>query len=148
MIEIKDLSFHFGLRTLFEGANLLVPDGVKMGVVGLNGCGKSTLFKLITGDLFPDGGKIDISRDTHIVSVAQDIKDPSKKLLQYVLEADREMTRLQEKLTQKQVNYLCQRRYTGWGRLSKKLLESCHYFSSSSARNFVISKILPKSPIL
>lgn len=100
VIEIKDLSFHFGLRTLFENANLLVPDGVKMGVVGLNGCGKSTLFKLITGDLFPDGGKIEISRECRIVSVAQDIKDPSKKLLDYVLEADEEMTRLQQKLTQ------------------------------------------------
>ena len=98
MIEIKDLSFHFGLRTLFEGASLLVPDGVKMGVVGLNGCGKSTLFKIITGELFPDGGKIEISRGTQVVSVAQDIKDPSKKLLEFVLESDKEMTRLQQKL--------------------------------------------------
>ncbi len=100
MIEIKDLSFHFGLRTLFENVNLLLPDGLKMGVVGLNGCGKSTLFKLITGELFPDGGKIEISRGTQIASVAQDIKDPSKKLLTYVLEADREITRLQRQLQQ------------------------------------------------
>ena len=57
MIEIKDLSFHFGLRTLFENVNLLLPDGLKMGVVGLNGCGKSTLFKLITGELFPEDRK-------------------------------------------------------------------------------------------
>lgn len=100
MIEIKDLSFHFGLRTLFENVNLLLPDGLKMGVVGLNGCGKSTLFKLITGELFPDGGKIEVSRGTQIVSVAQDIKDPSKKLLQYVLEANQEITRLQRQLQQ------------------------------------------------
>ena len=100
MIEIKDLSFHFGLRTLFENVNLLLPDGLKMGVVGLNGCGKSTLFKLITGELFPDGGKIEISRGTQIASVAQDIKDPSKKLLPSVLEADREITRLQRQLQQ------------------------------------------------
>ncbi len=100
MIEIKDLSFHFGLRTLFENVNLLLPDGLKMGVVGLNGCGKSTLFKLITGELFPDGGKIEISRGTQIASVAQDIKDPSKKLLQYVLEANQEITRLQRQLQQ------------------------------------------------
>ena len=94
------MSFHFGLRTLFENVNLLLPDGLKMGVVGLNGCGKSTLFKLITGELFPDGGKIEISRGTQIASVAQDIKDPSKKLLPYVLEADREITRLQRQLQQ------------------------------------------------
>ncbi len=98
MIEIKDLSFHFGLRTLFENANLLLPDGLKVGVVGLNGCGKSTLFKLITGELFPDGGKIEISRSTQIASVAQDIKDPSKKLLEFVLEADKEITRLYREL--------------------------------------------------
>ncbi len=98
MIEIKDLSFHFGLRTLFENANLLLPDGLKVGVVGLNGCGKSTLFKLITGELFPDGGKIEISRSTQIASVAQDIKDPSKKLLEFVLEADKEITRLHREL--------------------------------------------------
>lgn len=100
MIEIKDLSFHFGLRTLFDGADLLIPDGIKMGIVGLNGCGKSTLFKLITGNLFPDGGKISISRGTQVVSVAQDIKDPSKKLLDFVLESDTEITRLQQQLTQ------------------------------------------------
>ena len=70
-----------------------------MGIVGLNGCGKSTLFKLITGELFPDGGKIITSRGTQVVSVAQDIKDPSKKLLEFVLEADTEMTRLQQQLT-------------------------------------------------
>ncbi len=98
MIEIKDLSFHFGLRTLFENANILLPDGLKVGVVGLNGCGKSTLFKLITGELFPDGGKIEISRSTQIASVAQDIKDPSKKLLEFVLEADKEITRLNQEL--------------------------------------------------
>lgn len=100
MIEIKDLSFHFGLRTLFENANLLLPDGLKVGVVGLNGCGKSTLFKLITGELFPDGGKIEISRGTQIASVAQEIKDPSKKLLEFVLEAHTEITRLEQALTQ------------------------------------------------
>ena len=99
MIEIKDLSFHFGLRTLFENANLLMPDGLKVGVVGLNGCGKSTLFKLITGDLFPDGGKIEISRGTQIASVAQEIKDPSKKLLEFVLQAHSEITRLERELT-------------------------------------------------
>lgn len=100
VIEIKDLSFHFGLRTLFEGADLLVPDGVKMGVVGPNGCGKSTLFKLITGELFPDGGKIEISRGTQLAAVAQEIKDPSKPLLDFVLASDQEMTRLQQLLTQ------------------------------------------------
>ena len=98
MIDIKTLSFHFGLRTLFEDTSVLIHDGQKVGLVGPNGCGKSTLFKLIEGKFSPDGGKIDISRGTQIASVAQDIADPSVCLLDYVLAADKELTRLQKEL--------------------------------------------------
>ncbi|MBP5616348.1 MAG: ABC-F family ATP-binding cassette domain-containing protein [Elusimicrobiaceae bacterium] len=98
MIDIKTLSFHFGLRTLFEDTSVLIHDGQKVGLVGPNGCGKSTLFKLIEGKFSPDGGKIDISRGTQIASVAQDIADPSVCLLDYVLAANKELTRLEKEL--------------------------------------------------
>lgn len=96
MIEIKDLSFHFGLRTLFEDASVLIQDGQKVGLVGPNGCGKSTLFKLITGTFSPDGGKIEITRGTQIATVAQEIADPSQPLLPYVLAADKELSALEK----------------------------------------------------
>ena len=96
MIEIKDLSFHFGLRTLFEDASVLIQDGQKVGLVGPNGCGKSTLFKLITGAFSPDGGKIEITRGTQIATVVQEIADPSQPLLPYVLAADKELTALEK----------------------------------------------------
>lgn len=96
MIEIKDLSFHFGLRTLFEDASVLIQDGQKVGLVGPNGCGKSTLFKLITGAFSPDGGKIEITRGTQIATVAQEIADPSQPLLPYVLAADKELSALEK----------------------------------------------------
>ncbi len=98
MIDIKDLSFHFGLRTLFEDTSVMIQDGQKVGLVGPNGCGKSTLFKLIEGKFSPDGGKIDISRGTQIASVAQEITDPSVLLLDYVLSADKELSALQKEL--------------------------------------------------
>ena len=98
MIDIKDLSFHFGLRTLFEDTSVMIQDGKKVGLVGPNGCGKSTLFKLIEGKFSPDGGKIDISRGTQIASVAQEITDPSVPLLDYVLSADKELSSLQKEL--------------------------------------------------
>ncbi len=103
MIDIKKLSFHFGLRTLFEDTSVLIHDGQKVGLVGPNGCGKSTLFKLIEGKFSPDGGKIEISRGTQIASVAQDIADPSVCLLDYVLSADKELTRLQKELENPQI---------------------------------------------
>ena len=98
MIDIQNLSFHFGLRTLFEDTSVMIQDGQKVGLVGPNGCGKSTLFKLIEGKFSPDGGKIEISRSTQIASVAQDIADPSVPLLPYVLAADKELTRLEKEL--------------------------------------------------
>ncbi len=104
MIDIKTLSFHFGLRTLFEDTSVLIHDGQKVGLVGPNGCGKSTLFKLIEGKFSPDGGKIEISRGTQIASVAQDIADPSVCLLDYVLSADKELMRLQKELENPQIS--------------------------------------------
>ena len=96
MISIQNLSFHFGLRTLFDDTSVLIADGQKVGLVGANGCGKSTLFKLIEGKFAPDGGRIDISRGTQVASVAQEIADPSVSLLDYVLAADKELTALQK----------------------------------------------------
>ena len=104
MIDIVNLSFHFGLRTLFEDTSVMIQDGQKVGLVGPNGCGKSTLFKLIEGKFSPDGGKIDISRGTQIASVAQDIADPSQTLLDYVLCADKELTALQKELENPQIS--------------------------------------------
>lgn len=104
MIDIVNLSFHFGLRTLFEDTSVMIQDGQKVGLVGPNGCGKSTLFKLIEGKFSPDGGKIDISRGTQIASVAQDIADPSQSLLDYVLCADKELTALQKELENPQIS--------------------------------------------
>ena len=98
MIDIQNLSFHFGLRTLFEDTSVMIQDGQKVGLVGPNGCGKSTLFKLIEGKFSPDGGKIVISRGSQLVSVAQEIADPSVALLPYVLAADKELTRLENEL--------------------------------------------------
>lgn len=99
MIEIKNLSFHFGLRVLFDDTSVAVQDGQKVGLIGLNGSGKSTLFKLILGSFAPDGGKIEISRGTRIATVAQEIADPSQKLLDFVLAADTELTALNHELT-------------------------------------------------
>ncbi len=104
MIDIERLSFHFGLRTLFEETSVMIQDGQKVGLVGPNGCGKSTLFKLIEGKFSPDGGKIEISRGTQIASVAQEIDDPSQTLLNYVLAADKRLTALQKELENPQIS--------------------------------------------
>ncbi len=58
MLTISDISYSVEGRPLFEGASATIPDGHKVGLVGRNGTGKTTLFNLIKGELTLEGGSI------------------------------------------------------------------------------------------
>ncbi len=73
MLAINNLSYYIGSRPLYEEANLHVKPKDKIGLVGLNGTGKSTLLKLIVGDYQPDGGDISMSNDCTIGFLNQDL---------------------------------------------------------------------------
>ncbi|SDJ76328.1 ATP-binding cassette, subfamily F, member 3 [Catalinimonas alkaloidigena] len=73
MIAINDLSFHFGGRTLYDGASLHIKPKDRIGLIGPNGAGKSTLLRLITGEYSPDGGSISMSNDCSIGFLNQDL---------------------------------------------------------------------------
>lgn len=98
MLEIKNLSYNIGLRNLFDGADLLVGDGQKVGLIGINGCGKSTLFRLIQGQISPDNGHIYMPVGTRIATVKQEFEDTSLTLLDFVLSADAELKKLNDAL--------------------------------------------------
>jgi ATP-binding cassette subfamily F protein 3 len=73
MLNINNLSFYFGGRTIFEDANLQIKPKDKMGLIGLNGKGKSTLLKLIAGEYQPDAGNISKSGDCTVGFLNQDL---------------------------------------------------------------------------
>ena len=98
MIEISELSYHIGKRTIFEDASAFIGKGQKVGLVGLNGCGKTTLFKLILGKLYPDGGRISISSGTVLATVEQEISDINQSVLNHVLYSDKRLKKLYEEL--------------------------------------------------
>src|SRR5690348_10425934 len=58
MISITNLSYYIGGRALYENANMFIKPKDKIGLIGLNGRGKSTLLKLISGEYTADGGSI------------------------------------------------------------------------------------------
>ncbi len=72
MISINNLSYYIGGRALYEDANMFVRPDDKIGLIGLNGRGKSTLLKLIHGDLTPDVGTINKARNCTIGFLNQD----------------------------------------------------------------------------
>jgi ATP-binding cassette subfamily F protein 3 len=94
MLHIHDLVYRIGGRVLFEGATTHIPAGARVGLVGRNGTGKSTLFKLILGELSADGGTLSLRPSARLGSVAQDVPSGAASLLDTVLAADMERSTL------------------------------------------------------
>ncbi|HTI66524.1 MAG TPA: ABC-F family ATP-binding cassette domain-containing protein [Caulobacteraceae bacterium] len=98
MLQIKDLTFDAYGRRFFEETSVSLPVGAKVGLVGRNGIGKSTLFKLILGELHAGGGDIAMPKAARIGSVDQEHPASPVSLLDTILEADVERDRLTREL--------------------------------------------------
>ncbi len=96
MLRIADISYSVEGRPLFEGATATIPTGHKVGFVGRNGTGKTTLFRLIRGELTLDGGSIEVPRNARIGGVAQEVPSSSTSLIDTVLQADTERSALMD----------------------------------------------------
>lgn len=94
MLRLDDISFSIAGRPLLEGASAVIPTGHKVGLVGRNGTGKTTLFRLIRGEAVLDTGSISLPRGTRIGGVAQEVPASGTSLLDTVLEADTERASL------------------------------------------------------
>jgi len=98
MIKLNKLSIRRGVRLLFEDANLTVHPGQNVGLTGANGTGKSSLFALFRDQLHADTGSVSIPDSWVIAHVAQETPAVEQSAIDYVLEGDAELTRLQAEL--------------------------------------------------
>jgi ATP-binding cassette, subfamily F, member 3 len=90
MLSVRNLTFILAGVRLFDDASATIPTGHKVGLVGRNGTGKSTLFRLIRSELSPDAGEIETPRRARIGGVAQEVPSGPTSLLDTVLAADTE----------------------------------------------------------
>jgi ATP-binding cassette, subfamily F, member 3 len=88
MLRIENLVFDAWGRRFFDSASVAIPAGQKVGLVGRNGVGKSTLFKLIVGEYVPLGGEILLPKAARIGSVDQEHPATPVSLLDTILAAD------------------------------------------------------------
>ena len=98
MIDINDITVRIGQRVLLDSASVHIGDAQKVGIVGLNGCGKSTLFKVLRYELETESGSLSFPNRARIVSVAQELTDTTSSVLDYVLSQDSELTSLKKAL--------------------------------------------------
>jgi len=94
MLRIDDITYSVEGRPLFEGASATIPEGHKVGLVGRNGTGKTTLFRLIRGELTLEGGAISLPVRARIGGVSQEVPGSEVSLLDTVLAADTERAAL------------------------------------------------------
>ncbi|SLN16266.1 putative ABC transporter ATP-binding protein YheS [Roseovarius albus] len=96
MLRFDDISYSVAGRPLIEHASATIPEGHKVGVVGRNGTGKTTLFRLLRGELVLETGEINLPSRARIGGVAQEVPSNEVSLLNTVLAADTERAALLE----------------------------------------------------
>ena len=97
MISFENISFSVAGRTLVKNSTVSIPSGHKVGLVGRNGTGKTSLFRLVYGDITLDHGNLKLNKNTRVGGVAQEAPGSSITLLDTVLAADQERADLIQK---------------------------------------------------
>jgi ATP-binding cassette subfamily F protein 3 len=98
LISLSQLSLQRGGKPLLENVALTVQPGWKVGLIGANGCGKSSLFALLLAELHPDAGDLDLPPRWVIAHVAQETPALLTPALDFVLDGDAELRQIEREL--------------------------------------------------
>ncbi|NND47786.1 MAG: ATP-binding cassette domain-containing protein [Woeseiaceae bacterium] len=95
MLSLGNISLRRGRKVLFENVSLQVHAGQRMGLIGANGSGKSSLFAMLLGELEPDDGELGLQAADEIAHVAQESPHGSGSAIDYVMDGDTELREVQ-----------------------------------------------------
>jgi len=98
MLSLSNLAIRRGTKVLFEKASFKIHRGNRVGITGANGCGKSSFFALILNQIHSDAGDISLPSKVIIAHVAQETPTTEKSALDYVLDGDAELRKVQQQL--------------------------------------------------
>ncbi|RZI94251.1 MAG: ATP-binding cassette domain-containing protein [Variovorax sp.] len=98
MITLKNVILRRSAKLLLDGASVTLNPGEKVGLVGRNGAGKSSLFALLNGGLHEDGGDFSIPKQWRMAQVAQEMPETSESASEFVVGGDTRLVELRERL--------------------------------------------------
>jgi ATP-binding cassette subfamily F protein 3 len=98
VLRLANVVLARGAKRLLDGANLTLHAGHRVGLVGPNGCGKSSLFALVRGELHQDAGEVELPAAWTIAHVAQETPAGAVAAIDYVLDGDRELRDVEGRL--------------------------------------------------
>ena len=104
MLSFTNLALRRGPNLLFEDASFVIHRDKKVGLIGANGAGKTSLFKMITGELDVEEGYLDYPHDLRISYLAQEVPGTDEVAVQYVLEGDKQLIETQQKIKSAEEN--------------------------------------------
>ena len=99
MITLKNVVLRRGAKVLLDGASVTINPGEKVGLVGRNGAGKTSLFALFNGSLHEDGGEYFIPAQWRMGQVAQDMPETAQSATDFVVEGDTALLAAQQEVT-------------------------------------------------
>ena len=98
MITLRKVSLRRGAKLLLENVDAAIHPGERVGLVGPNGCGKSSLFALVRDELHPDAGDVEIPPGWVIANVAQEAFGLDRPAIEFVMDGDTELRRIESEL--------------------------------------------------
>jgi ATP-binding cassette subfamily F protein 3 len=100
MIRLSQVTLRRGAKTLLEGAGVALNPGERIGLIGANGSGKSSLFALLRGELHADKGEVDFPAHWRVAHVAQETPALDRSALDYAIDGDTALRRLEGELAE------------------------------------------------
>ena len=134
MLSFNNLSLRRGSNLLFEDVSFTVHRNNKVGLVGANGTGKTSLFKMILGEFESDQGQCNYPPDLKVACMAQEIPGTDEKALDYVISGDEKLVEIQKAISDAESN----EEYDSLGELHSQLEDLDGFTAKSRAEKLLV----------
>jgi ATPase components of ABC transporters with duplicated ATPase domains len=104
MIQFSQVSLQRGTQFLLENADMTLFEGQRVGLIGANGAGKSSLFALVRGELSADTGEVLLPGQRRIAFMAQEVEETHRSALDYCLDGDDRLREIEAHIEKSQTN--------------------------------------------